>query len=152
MAQVLVVALNEVDNDDWNCFGWREEANDDLIGAIQNKLVKHWERTLEHLVEWTSPDHPKRISPILHLVGFDLTKIFETHFERSDARTENGPCARFIRQVLVELGIKKRGKIYELSTIARMIGDARDGRFRRVDKRYREHGRAPKKTILFEVV
>jgi hypothetical protein len=134
MAQKLIAAVKEMDDDDW--VGWdgleQKEINEDVILAIEDFLIPRCEHALEALEwwgRWPLMDLDL-FSPIDLLVGFNLPKTFEDHFKWRSS-TEDGSCVSFIRQVLVEYDITIRGKTYELSTISRKIRDARNMRIRR---------------------
>jgi hypothetical protein len=132
MAQKLLVAVQEIDDDDWDGFaGWVEkETNEDVICHIE-RLVRGCENAVEALEEvgsskWGDGSWIEPFSHIHLLIGFDLPMTFEDHFKWSST-TEDGPCVGFIQQVLVEYDINP----YQPGAISRMIRDARSLRIRR---------------------
>jgi hypothetical protein len=76
-------------------------------------------------------------SPLEFMVGNELPKVFERHFERPagiSRVSDGGPYIRFAVAALRELGITKKNKPYALETIARAFTDVRTGRVRRRKK------------------
>jgi hypothetical protein len=99
-----------------------------LVEAARHKAAYFPDVALYHL--------PR--SPLEFIVGNELPKVFERHFERpagiarvSNGTKAGGPYIRFAVAALRELGITNKNKPYAPETVARAFTDVRTGRVRR---------------------